>query len=270
MVPVPVLMWRSRYVYGQLLPRLGMGMCLGGGLSVLVAATAMRGGGGGAVAAVVARLGRVRFHGAYGRGPASPGALVVGRGEWLPDASMPGRAMPLRWVSGGQGRSRRQGWRSARWGTPRCAAATVSALLPNTVFSHTVPCMWCTHVVHHMALCCVCVMAVSPSAETAFQDAGERPFRQTEWWLKPSKSFIVVSGAMGGYPASAWFCKPSCLILSVSRLTLSVSCRVLSVSCLVYHMQSHIFCSQSTTSPPAPPPPERSARPLRCAPTPGA
>jgi hypothetical protein len=133
----------------------------------------------------------------------------------------------------------------------------------NTVFSHTVPC------VHHI-LCCVCVMAVSPSAETAFQDAGERPFRQTEWWLKPSKSFIVVSGAMGGYPASAWFCKPSCLILSVSRLTLSVSCRVLSVSCLVYHMQSHIFCSQSTTSPPAPPPPERSARPLRCAPTPGA
>ena len=84
-----------------------------------------------------------------------------------------------------------------------------------------------------VVVCCVCLMAVSPSAETAFQDAGERPFRQTEWWCKPSKSFIVVSGAVGGYPASAWFCMPSCRILSVSRLILSVARLILSVSRLI-------------------------------------
>jgi hypothetical protein len=41
--------------------------------------------------------------------------------------------------------------------------------------------------------------------EDAFLDSGEQPPRSTPWVIKPNKTFIMLAGTFGGYPASATF-----------------------------------------------------------------
>ena len=41
--------------------------------------------------------------------------------------------------------------------------------------------------------------------EDAFAESGEAPPRTTPWAIKPTKTFIFLSGSFGGYPASAMF-----------------------------------------------------------------